>query len=683
MESSAVNFNASLIIEMIGFGVGVALLWLGATLKATSKDLGHVPKTVALVVSVLFIATGLWWPAHWHNLESLSSLAALAVALPLVPFAGWVASSSRESQRKAVFALAGFGVTVLFTLLTRESARVSHLSITDMGLAVLMSALLFAALTVLHAREVAKFPISACRGAAAVVASLIVNAINITQTNQVPWPILSLHLSVLGLMAALVSVLLLVMHQAKVRETAVVAAKDKEAVDNDPLTRMPTRRAFEASLRTAAKNADREKAPMALLFIDLDGFKAVNDSYGHADGDRLLVEMSSRLRRLARDSDIIARVGADEMLLLMHEDVNSEAVKSMAEKIIQKLSAPYRLQHREVALTCSLGIARYPKHGPHDQLIGRADAAAQTAKREGGGRFVMYDKRMETGARERLALTSDLRAALERGEFELYYQPKVDASSLQITAAEALVRWHHPTRGMVGPGVFIPIAEQSGLIQQLGDWVIEDACRQASKWRDMGLRMRVAINLSVIQIRNENIVTQIVGLLKKYKVDASQITCEITESVAMGDAESTQKTFEAMGRAGLHLSIDDFGTGYSSLSYLRRLPAEEVKIDRSFVMDLEQSEDARAVADAVVKLAHALGKKVVAEGVETQRQAKILIDLGCNQLQGYLYGKPMPASELTAWAMNNGADRTVPFRDSLFMDIPPSAESARRSPLLH
>ena len=676
MDSSSGTVTASLMIELIGLTVSVALLWLGATLHATAREFGPFPKTLARVVWIAFVTVGLWWPVHLHDLTRMGSVAALLVALPLAPLAMAVARGSLSSNRTSSFMLGGFGTTVLFILLSRDGAQTARISLADLAMAGLMAGALSASLVALHVRDPRALAAPVLRGLTALTAAMVVSLVTVGKNDPIAWGPLGLQLTIIGVVTALVGALLLVMHQSKDRVRAVVAAKDREAIASDPLTRLATRRSFDQQQKAAAKRADRDKAPMALLFIDLDGFKAVNDSYGHADGDRLLIEMSTRLGKLVRDGDILARVGADEMLLLMCEDVTSETVKTMTKRVIQRLSAPYRLQQRDVALTCSVGVARYPKHGPVDNLIARADAAAQVAKREGGGRSVTFDKSMETGAKERLALTADLRAALERGEFELYYQPKVDAASLQITAAEALIRWHHPTRGLVSPAVFIPIAEQSGLIQQLGDWVIEDACRQASKWRHLGLRMRVAINLSVIQLRQENIVTQIVGLLKKYGVEPSQITCEITESVAMGDTESTQKTFEAMGRAGLHISIDDFGTGYSSLAYLRRLPAEEVKIDRSFVMDLEQSEDARAVADAVVKLAHALGKTVVAEGVETPRQAKILVDLGCNQLQGYLYGKPMPASELTAWAMDNTNNRSVPFRDSLFIDAP--ARAAKR-----
>ena len=250
-------------------------------------------------------------------------------------------------------------------------------------------------------------------------------------------------------------------------------------------------------------------------------------------------------------------------------------------------------------------------------------------------------------------------------ELELYFQPKIDARSGKVTAAEALLRWNHPTRGLVMPGEFIRLAERTGLIGPLGDWVIEAACRQARAWRDKGLRMRVAINLSAHQMRQDDIVDRIADALKRHRIRPSLLTCEITESAAMEDTRATQETFRRLGELGTHLSIDDFGTGYSSLAYLRKLPAEELKIDRSFVQDVEHSPDARAVVDAVLKLAHALGLKVVAEGVENPRQHQILAEMGCDELQGYLFAKPMTARALLLWAIGDRGEAAV-FRNSLF-----------------
>jgi EAL domain-containing protein (putative c-di-GMP-specific phosphodiesterase class I) len=280
---------------------------------------------------------------------------------------------------------------------------------------------------------------------------------------------------------------------------------------------------------------------------------------------------------------------------------------------------------------------------------------------------------MVAGARDQVELLHDLRRAIEHGELELYYQPKIHAPSGQITGAEALMRWHHPQRGMVSPAVFIPLAERFGLINALGNWLIEDACRQIRVWREQGLRMRVAINLSVHQLRQPDLPKRIERALRAHRIEPSLLTCEITESAAMDDTRANLQILEELSAIGVHLSIDDFGTGYSSLSYLRKLPSEELKIDRSFVLDLESSADARAIVDAVVKLAQALGLKVVAEGVETAEQQDILRSLGCNELQGFLFAKPMSAKALALWAMNDEGPAPIDFRASLFSDTISSA----------
>ncbi|HSN32406.1 MAG TPA: EAL domain-containing protein, partial [Ideonella sp.] len=300
----------------------------------------------------------------------------------------------------------------------------------------------------------------------------------------------------------------------------------------------------------------------------------------------------------------------------------------------------------------------------------RADAAMYAAKRSGGACYCFFERGMEANAHEQLDLLRDLRHAIENQELELFYQPKIDANSGKVTAAEALLRWKHPQRGMIAPATFIPIAERFGLIGALGNWVIEDACRQARYWREHGMRMRVAINLSPVQMRQDDLVERIVDALERHRIQPSLLTCEITESVAMEDTRATQAAFRRLGEAGVHLSIDDFGTGYSSLAYLRKLPAEELKIDRSFVMDIEHSIDARAVVDAVVRLAHALGLKVVAEGVETERQREILVGMGCDELQGYLFAKPMSARALLIWASDD-RERETAFMPSLFGETRP------------
>lgn len=442
---------------------------------------------------------------------------------------------------------------------------------------------------------------------------------------------------------------------------------------HDALTGLPNRLVFEDKLVAAVVRSDQSQARLAVLFVDLDGFKPINDSFGHSSGDAVLRQVGDRLRRLARSADTMARVGGDEFLMLLEGDVDEQSAAQVASRMLGELSQPYSIGSREIVISCSIGIVFYPNGGAQTKLIARADAAMYAAKRSGGACYCFFEPSMEADAHEQLDLQRDLRLALENQELELFYQPKIDARSGKVTAAEALLRWRHPSKGMIGPATFIPVAERFGLIGVLGNWVIEDACRQARAWREKGLRMRVAINLSAFQMRQDDLVDRISTTLARHRIDPSLLTCEITESVAMEDTCATQTTFRRLGEAGVHLSIDDFGTGYSSLSYLRRLPAEELKIDRSFVMDIETSADARAVVDAVIRLAHALGLRVVAEGVETERQRDVLVKMGCDELQGFLFAKPMSARSLLLWASDDRARETA-FKPSLFGETFPVSD---------
>jgi diguanylate cyclase (GGDEF)-like protein len=442
---------------------------------------------------------------------------------------------------------------------------------------------------------------------------------------------------------------------------------------SDPLTGLLSRLGIEAALRKAAMEAESQGNRVALLAVGLDGFKSVNDSFGHALGDSLLREVARRLveqgAALVTPPKIIghalARLGGDEFVLMLQGHVDRPAIGRAANRLLEALDGPIVCDDQELRLAASIGVACFPEDGGASKLIARANAAMQVAKVAGGGTYVIFEPRMQDDARDRHELLRDLRHAIANRELELFYQPKIDARSGQVTAAEALVRWHHPVRGMLRPELFVPLAERHGLIGALGNWVIEDACRQAGVWRERGLKMRVAINLSVFQMRQNDLVERIQAALKRHGVNPQRLTCEITESVAMEDTQVTQRTFARLGLAGIHLSIDDFGTGYSSLSYLRRLPATELKIDRSFVMDLDTSADARAIVDAVLKLAHAIGLKVVAEGVETIRQRDILLDLGCDEFQGYLFARPMSARALMLWAVDDKPVMNA-FRPSLF-----------------
>jgi diguanylate cyclase len=433
----------------------------------------------------------------------------------------------------------------------------------------------------------------------------------------------------------------------------------------DPLTGLASRLQLEDRLDAAALRAETQQRRLALLYIDMDGFKPINDSYGYDVGDALLREVAQRLTVLGRSTDTLARMGADEFLMLMDGDPDHASAALVADRIRQALQRPYVLQGQEVNLSCSIGIVLYPDHGSRARLIARADAAMVAAKRAGGNLHCFFDAAMDQDAHEAIDLQRDLRRAIDTNTgLELHYQPKIDSRSGRVRGVEALLRWHHPERGMVSPTVFIPIAERFGLIGVLGQWVTNEACRQLRIWDDLGLRMHVAINLSVHQLRQSDLVERVQATLSRHDIAAQRVTFEVTESAAMEDPQASLRVFERLSQLGVSLSIDDFGTGYSSLSYLRRLPARQLKIDRSFVQDVDSQSDARAIVRAVIKLAHALGLKVVAEGVETVAQQDMLKRMGCDQLQGFLFAKPMPARHLQLWVMGD----EVPAKREEFLD---------------
>ena len=477
-----------------------------------------------------------------------------------------------------------------------------------------------------------------------------------------------------GMGSVLLLAMLLVVSYLETRMKATLQTARAELQSQsarDPLTELPNRQIFEGTLSQALQRADTNKTRLALLLINLDGFKAINESLGHRVGDRLLREVASRLRSLAQPY-MVARQGADEFLMLIPSDVDAKGARQAASNVLVALGKPCHIDGREASVTCSIGIALYPDHGAASTLIAHADAAMRFVKSSGGSACSLFETRMVDGFRDQAEILRDLRRALAQSELELYYQPKIHAPTGEITGAEALMRWQHPRRGMISPVEFIPLAERHGLICPLGNWLIDEVCRQIRAWREGGLRMRVAINLSVHQLRQPDLVERIAKALQANDVNPSLMTCEITESVAMEDAEWTIRVFHQLAKLGVSISIDDFGTGHSSLAYLRKLPASELKIDRGFVLDLETSEDARKVASAVINLAKSLDLKVVAEGVETEAQNRILREFGCDQLQGYLFAKPMSAKALALWAMDDVGPRTMNFRDSLFKATQPA-----------
>jgi diguanylate cyclase (GGDEF)-like protein len=673
-----------------GFAISAFLLWLGSEIFAVARQRARPAGLRLKACALLLGGFGLWWPGHF--LAPLDAAGGGTLAIPFVAgvlawvLAGLAILTAVAATRKTVPAFAGFAVVTLLVAYAHSVFATPGLFRATMafgawgpGLAVFVLATTLVGLA-LEFRASGKLRVLRIAGAL-LCAALLTPAAAVSGGGA---PALAPAWSEALLVAAVVGLALMTLdalNGSAQRDDEPTRRAVSAAPTVDSLTQLPTRVYFEDRLAAAATKADANASKLALLFIDLDGFKPVNDTYGHSIGDLVLEQVGQRLKAMSRGKDVVARVGGDEFLLLLSNVTSQEAIAHVADRLIQGLSHPYAAEGREVMISCSVGIAMYPDGCSHAKLIARADAAMYASKRSGGSKHCFYSNAMDADAEAQFELLRDLRKAVAAKEFELFYQPKIDSKSGKVTAVEALLRWKHPTRGLLLPNTFIPIAERFGLIGAIGNWVIEDACRQSRQWREKGVRMRVAINLSAHQMRQDDIVERITDALKEHRIHPSLLTCEITESAAMEDTKTTQTTFRRLGELGTHLSIDDFGTGYSSLSYLRKLPAEELKIDRSFIQDLEHSADARAVVDAVIKLAHALGLKVVAEGVENQRQQEVLVKMGCDELQGFLFAKPMSARALMLWAVNDRSEGASVFKPSLFdetrqSDVP---EAARRA----
>jgi diguanylate cyclase (GGDEF)-like protein len=441
------------------------------------------------------------------------------------------------------------------------------------------------------------------------------------------------------------------------------------APEADTCFGLTAREDFEDYLADAALRCDRDQQALCVLLLDIDDLSSLNETHGREVGDAALRVIAQRLLAQTADKRALTRSGGDEFLLIVERGPGPAS--AIADEMLLALSQPIEIDGRTLRLTASIGIASYPLHGAAQRLPALANTAMRAVKEIGGNAWAAFDPQMAIDQRARAALLADLRVAVHGKQLELFYQPKIDAVTMQITAAEALLRWRHPKLGIISPSVFIPLAERHGLISELGNWVIDDAARQAGKWRAKGLRMRVAINLSAYQMRQDDVVPRIVQALKRHKLHPERFTVEITESLALENTKATQSTFERLRKAGLHVAIDDFGAGQTSLAYLRQLPASELKMDMSLVRDLATSEDARAIAQAVITLAHTLNRRVVAEGVETVAQRDWLLGAGCDEMQGYLFAKPMTSSALGLWALDDGADQRATFSASMFKETAP------------
>ncbi len=443
-------------------------------------------------------------------------------------------------------------------------------------------------------------------------------------------------------------------------ETAVIALREEMAIrlgtqsrlaylaSHDPLTALPNRTLFGERLAAAMQDGRHDGKRLALHCIDLDDFKFVNDTFGHAVGDALLQQVSARIERELRPGETVARMGGDEFAVLQLGPRNADDARALGQRIIARLGEPFEIEDRSIFIGASIGITLYPDDALIPELLHRnADLAMYQAKSEGRNRCQFFDDTLNRKAHRRALLEQALREPALFSQLELMFQPQVEMRSLRLIGVEALLRWQHPLYGRVPPEEFIPLAERSGMISDIGEWVLRESCAQAMRWRCAGLpRISVAVNVATAQFRDGNMPRLVAAALAQSGLPASWLELEITETGIMRDMHVAAETLVALHQQGVGLAIDDFGTGYSSLSYLRKLPVDRIKIDRSFVNDVTTNEDAAVVATTIVKLAHSLRLQVVAEGVETSAQAEFIRESGCDFAQGFFYGRPVRPSDV-------------------------------------
>jgi len=427
-------------------------------------------------------------------------------------------------------------------------------------------------------------------------------------------------------------------------------AKLEHLASHDSLTGLPNRSLLRDRIDQAIVKARREGNKVAVVFVDLDHFKLINDSLGHHVGDRLLLEVAARLATCVRSHDSVARQGGDEFVLVLTEQHGDTETLAIISRLLEVVSQPWMNDGQEFGLSCSVGISCYPQDGDDpDTLLRCADAAMYKAKASGRSTYHFYTPELNDAISERLELENSLRHALERDEFRVHYQPRIDTSSGRIVGAEALIRWDCPGKGLIPPDSFISIAEETGLIVPIGQWILQEACRQNSAWQRAGLPpISVSVNLSPIQFRHAGLVKSVAIALQQANLDPAYLELELTESFVMHDAERINVAMQSLKSLGVDISVDDFGTGYSSLSYLKRFPVDRLKVDKSFVRDIDTDPDDAAIVRAIITLGHALGLKVVAEGVETRAHLEFLQQHHCDELQGYYFSRPVPAIEMGA-----------------------------------
>jgi diguanylate cyclase len=661
---------------LVGLSLVVAVLVSYTALRLAARvavSEGHGAR-IWLGIGAIAMGVGIW-SMHFVGMLAFSlpiplayhvstTLASLGVAIVTSGFALTITSGRRLSMaRLGASAVAmGTGISVMHYMGMAAIAIVP--AITYDPLLVTLSILIaivasFVALWLFfRLREGDSLFQQLMRVAAAVVMGLAISGMHYTAmaasrfvlgsfcrggvTLQDGWLAAAIGIFALGL---LVVTLVTAVYDAHLQSRARIQAQCLQQANaelqhqatHDALTGLPNRVLFMDRLEREISHAERDGHIFAVLVVDLDRFKAINDTLGHGPGDEMLIEVAHRLSNAVCSANTVARAGGDEFLLLVtgiHEPADAAAIASM---IVSELDKPVSIGDTEVHTTSSIGISVYPADGSDsDSLVAHADEAMYFAKQRGRNGFQFFIPGMSVFSRERLDLESDLRRALPMNQFEVHYQPKLDVTTGDMNSVEALLRWRHPTRGLVGPLEFIPIAEECGLMFSIGEWVLREVCRQARQWQLDGLPfLRIAVNISPIHFRQPNFLEIVRGALHAHDLEPRYLEIELTETTVMDHAESSVQILEELSRMGVIVSIDDFGTGYSSMSYLRRFPIDKLKIDRSFINDLTTNSDAASIVKAIISLAHSLRLKVIAEGVETAEQLQQLRELGCDQFQGF------------------------------------------------
>jgi len=444
-----------------------------------------------------------------------------------------------------------------------------------------------------------------------------------------------------------------------ISERKIAESRISYLAHHDALTELPNRVLLRDRVAVAMAFAERSRQKLALMFLDLDYFKTINDSLGHPIGDALLKAVAARLRGCIRDTDTISRQGGDEFVIALSEISDADAIAAAASKVLGCMSGPFAVEGRELGVSVSAGIAVYPDDGTDfDTLLKKADTAMYHAKEAGRNTYRFFTEQMNVDAVEHLQIQAGLRRALENGELLLHFQPQIELATNRLVGAEALIRWNHPEMGMIAPARFIPIAETSGMIVAIGDWVLREACRQAASWRSAGFHgVVVAVNLSAMQFKRSDLQHTVIDVLKDSGLEPSLLELELTESIMLGDTQIVLDTVRRLKALGVKLSIDDFGTGYSSLSYLKRFPLDKLKIDRSFVQDMMKDADNAAIVRAIIQLARSLNLRTIAEGVEVAEVVDHLRLLQCDEGQGFHFARPMPGNEFLAYLAARQADK--------------------------